>query len=178
MDRPGAALQRAGPARGLTLYFAYGSNLWTARMQERVPTARALGPACLPGHRLVCSKPGRDGSGKANLEPTPEQAVWGVLYRIDAEGLSQLDRFEGGYERIILEVVDMHGILRRASTYRSSLRSAEPVLFDWYRQLMIDGARLHGLPRSWLAFLETLPMRPDPARAANAPASLPARRPR
>ncbi len=162
----------------MILYFAYGSNLWTARMQERVPTARAVGPARLPDHRLVCSKPGRDGSGKANIEPAPEQVVWGVLYRMETRELPRLDGFEGGYERVVLEVVDVHGTSRRASTYRSSLRTPEPVLFDWYRQLMVDGARLHGLPRSWLAFLQTLPVRPDPARGAGAHASLAGRRPR
>ena len=48
------------------LYFAYGSNLFSARMRERVPSAQARGPARLAGHRLTVDKPGRDGTAKAS----------------------------------------------------------------------------------------------------------------
>ena len=35
--------------------------------------------------------------------------------------------------------------------------------FAWYKRLMLAGAREHGLPREWLALLEALPERHDPA---------------
>jgi len=152
-----------------TLYFAYGSNLSAARLQKRVATAEPAGTARLEGHRLVCDKTGRDGSAKANLVPGLDEHVWGALYLLEARQLTTLDRFEGGYERLLVSVeshVDGHANgFREALTYCSSQRTADPVPFDWYRQLILDGAREHGLPAAWLARLEALPCRADPSRA-------------
>ncbi|MCP5055971.1 MAG: gamma-glutamylcyclotransferase [bacterium] len=152
-----------------TLYFAYGSNLSAARLQARVLTAEPAGTARLEGHRLVCDKPGRDGSAKANLVTDPAGHVWGALYLLEARHLATLDRFEGGYERLVVSVeshVDGRAAgFRDALTYRSDLRTADPIPFDWYRQLILDGARDHGLPAAWLARLEALPCRLDPSRA-------------
>ena len=39
------------------LYFAYGSNMSTPRLQARLPHARPLGPAWLDGHRLAFGSP-------------------------------------------------------------------------------------------------------------------------
>lgn len=145
------------------LYFAYGSNLSVARLQERVSTAERMGAARLPGHRLVCNKPGHDGSGKANLVVDPQDHVWGALYQLEPSQLETLDRFEGGYERVQVCVEGRAGALHDALSYRSDQRIDDPVPFDWYRRLILDGARSHGLPAAWLARLEKLPCRPDPA---------------
>ena len=51
----------------MQIYYAYGSNMSSARLVERVPGARTLGPAQLEQWRLLCTKPGADGSGKVNL---------------------------------------------------------------------------------------------------------------
>ncbi len=40
----------------------------------------------------------------------------------------------------------------------------EPVAFDWYKRLIVEGAREHGLPGDWVATLERLPEKPDPRR--------------
>lgn len=146
------------------LYFAYGSNLVLDRLRERVHVVDALGAARLDGHRLVCDKAGRDGSAKANLVVDPGDHVWGALYRLEAQRMQRLDRFEGGYQRCEVRV-EARGEVHRALTYRSERRTADPVPFDWYRQLILEGARDHGLPADWLVRLEALPCRPDPARA-------------
>jgi gamma-glutamylcyclotransferase (GGCT)/AIG2-like uncharacterized protein YtfP len=146
-----------------TLYFAYGSNLSPERMRARVPSARALGPARLAGQRLTTDKPGRDGSGKANLRPDAGAEVWGALYAIDPAHWPELDRCEGGYARVPARVVGPDGGSRSAWTYRSELVADDPLPFTWYKQLMLDGARAHGLPREWIAFLEALPAQQDPA---------------
>ena len=81
------------------LYYAYGSNMSTRRLLSRVPDARTLGRARLAGMRLVCNKPGRDGSGKANLVEDAGAHVWGVLYDIHVDHWALLDRHEPGYAR-------------------------------------------------------------------------------
>jgi hypothetical protein len=145
------------------LYFSYGSNLALARMQERVPSAVALSRARLPGHRLTTDKRGRDGSGKANLRPDPAAAVWGVVYRFLAAHWPALDACEPGYRRVAVEVLLESGEGLGVQTYVSSLRAPDPVPLAWYKRLIVDGAREHRLPAAYLAMLEALPVRPDPA---------------
>lgn len=175
MDRSAGLVQRAGSAREVgrqalkALYFAYGSNLFAPRLQARLGTAEPAGTARLEGHRLVCDKPGRDGSAKANLVEDRAEHVWGALYLLETRHLPILDRFEGGYERLLVRVeshLDGRSAgFREALTYRSNQRTTDPIPFGWYRQLILDGARDHGLPSDWLDRLETLPWRADPSRA-------------
>lgn len=142
----------------MLLYFAYGSNLVSERLVERVGSAPVLGPALARGRRLECNKHGLDGSGKANLIEAPGESVWGVVYRLSARQLDALDRFEGGYTRVELDVHGC-GTSHRAWTYVSLRLTEDPRPFDWYKGLMLAGAREHGLPDEWLARLRALPER-------------------
>lgn len=49
--------------------FAYDSNMLSARLRERAPSARALGVAVLRVHELKWHKVAKDGSGKCDLVP-------------------------------------------------------------------------------------------------------------
>jgi len=145
-------------------YFAYGSNLNLSRMRERVASAEPVGSGRVIGWHLSLDKRGRDGSGKANITRADGGEVWGALYRLDPAHWKILDRFEGGYERVGLEVASAGGVVRAAS-YASSVLTPDAVAFDWYRQLILDGALEHGLPEKWIAGLLTLPIRADPSRS-------------
>ena len=90
------------------LYFAYGSNMSSARLRERVPAARSLGRGQLAGFRLAWNRPGQDGSGKANIVVAEAQIVWGVLYEFPESQWPTLDRFEPNYAR------ETHSLLDRA----------------------------------------------------------------
>ena len=76
-----------GPAT-TALYAAYGSNLWHAQMRRRCPGARVAGTAVLPGWRLVLRR-------FALVEPDPAAACPVGLWRVTAEHLAALDRYEG-----------------------------------------------------------------------------------
>ncbi len=140
-----------------TLYFAYGSNLASRRLLRRVPGARARGRARLAGFRVVADKPGRDGSAKLNIVPDPAASVWGALWELSVADLARLDRHEGGYERALVRVDADAGALD-ATSYASPLRGASG-LERGYKALVLEGAREHGLPPEWVAFLESLPER-------------------
>lgn len=141
-----------------TRYFAYGSNLKTARMCERAPSARPEGIARLLGYRLVWDKRGRDGTGKANLRADANAAVWGVVYRLEVAEWVFLDAHESGYDR--LEVyISQRGERLRAHTYLSTLLTTEPVPAAWYQRLVVEGAREHGLPLEWIRSLDSWPAR-------------------
>ena len=150
------------------LYFAYGSNMSRARMRERVPGAESLGPSRLPGHGLRVDKRGVDGSAKANLVAEPAEHVWGVLYRIPHAGAPTLDAFERGYQRLDV-VVEADGASHGAFAYRSH-RRIEALPFDWYVELMLTGAREHGLPRGWIERLVALRRQPTVAARTSWPA--------
>ena len=145
--------------------FAYGSNLDPEQMLARVASAVALGRARLAGWSFACNKLGRDGTAKANLVRAAGGSVWGVVYELDTVHLAVLDRFEGGYERLELEVELDDGRGQHAHVYVSERLAPEPMPLEAYKALILRGARAHGLPEEWVRALERLPSRPDPERA-------------
>jgi uncharacterized protein (TIGR00369 family) len=141
----------------MALYIAYGSNMASARLGARVPSARPLGAARLADWAWRCNKHGADGTAKANLVRQDGAETWGVLYELDAGALEVLDRHEGGYERVAVHVA--HGDrLLRAHTYVSErlIESAAPA--SWYLGLVVSGAREHGLPPEWIVAIEAAAM--------------------
>lgn len=137
-------------------YFAYGSNLATARLRARVPSARCLGRAVLPGHRLAYHKRGADGSAKCDAYYTgvAGDEVHGVVFAIAAAQLPSLDAAEGPrYERVELAVAGEDGRPLTALTYRALPAYIDGGLtpYCWYRDHVLRGAREHGLPEGYVA---------------------------
>lgn len=150
------------------VYFAYGSNLHPGWLGRRVPSARVLGPASLPGHRLAFRKLGRDGSAKSDAEAAPGASLPGAVYEMSAAHLGRLGAAEGGYLRVAVQVRTGAGV-REAFAYVARAENHVTGLapWDWYVALIRRGAEIHGLPeshREWLAGVATAPD-PDEARA-------------
>lgn len=156
--------------------FAYGSNLAVARIEERVGPVVAVASGRLLAHALRFHKAGRDGSGKADAFATGnlEDLVYGVVYEMSDEAKRKLDRFEGlGAEYLEKDVTiatatgDVAATLYHAHPSRID-PSALP--FDWYLSLVLDGARMHGLPESYIERIAAHPARVDTdrVRAAHA----------
>lgn len=149
-------------------YFAYGSNMLTARLAERVPEVRPIGPARLDAHRLYFHLRGGDGSGKCNVLATgdPEDAVYGVLFELDATRLERLHAAEGpAYAFVELDVHARAGRCR-AAIYRGRAEWLDDALmpFDWYHAFVLGGAREHGLPGDYVRQLEAVASRRDTDR--------------
>lgn len=149
-------------------YFAYGSNMLTARLAERVPQVRPAGRGWLSGHSLHFHLRGSDASGKCNVLHTGRDAdlVHGVLYELDAARLDRLHAAEGPpYAFVELPIATPAGTVR-AATYRGRADFLDDALapFDWYRDFVVHGAREHGLPACWVAMLENVGCVPDPDR--------------
>jgi len=139
------------------LYFAYGSNMSTERMSSRASSAKTVGRARIPDKRLVYNKRSKDGSGRANLVDSPGDEVWGVLYEVETDQLVALDRTEGGYERQEVSVITEQGQTIQAVVYISDQLTDTPIPYDWYKQLIVSGAREHQLPEHYIELLEALP---------------------
>lgn len=86
------------------LYFAYGSNMSRARLEQRVGEVGVVGRARLDDHRHRFSKLGQDGTGKGNIELAEGNAVWGVVYELDVAQWEVLAPFEIGYRPLALDV--------------------------------------------------------------------------
>ncbi len=166
-----------GGARGPIWYFGYGSNMCDAtfcgRRGMRPLAARA---GRLDGYRLCFNLPVGPGErGVANIEPEPGATIYGVLYLLTRAELDRLDRTEGvhvgAYRRVPVEVVADDGAGLTAITYRSSRTTTGRKPSARYLQLLLDGAREHGLPREYVRFLEGLELAWDERLGAREPAA-------
>lgn len=127
----------------------------SARLRDRVASARPLGAARLDGYAWRCDKQSIDGTARANLAQDADAETWGVLYELAGADLETLDRSESGYERIAVIVQLGEAATREAYTYVSERRCEGDVApADWYLALIVAGAREHGLPDAWLRSLE------------------------
>lgn len=156
----------------LLRYFAYGSNLWVARMASRVRSARLLTVATLPGHRLAFDKRGSDGSAKANVRPEEGERVFGALFEIAVAERAVLDAVEGAPHEyhVFDEVVETAEGPVEAFTYKASPETLadDLVPFDWYRDFVLHGARAHGFPEEYVRAIEGVLVRPDEDRERTA----------
>ena len=138
----------------------------SARLRQRVPSARPIGIAPLSGWDLRFHKRSQDGSGKCNLVRSKESGatVHGVVFEIDPSEKQQLDEVEGlGYRcedlkvRIGAEVLTVYTYLAEARFLDDSL-----LPYGWYRDLVVAGAREHGLPEDYVEKLLAVQVRTDP----------------
>jgi len=149
------------------LYFAYGSNLSSRRLGQRVPGARALGAGELDAYRLIFNKPSSDGSGKANLVPAPGAKAWGVVWSLPAKAWRLLDGFEPGYTRQPCRLRGVSGEWHSAQVYLWLPPGPEQRPFASYLEHLREGAREHRLPAEFLEQLNRVETRPDPARTSD-----------
>ena len=148
------------------LCFSYGSNMSSARLRDRVPSARFVAVAILPAHRLRFHKVSSDGSGKCDAEETenPDDRVYGVVYEIANEEKPDLDRKEGlgfGYDEKVVEVITEQGKLNILMYFATRVNSSlKP--YCWYKEHVLIGAREHGLPPEYIAQIEAIAAVEDP----------------
>jgi gamma-glutamylcyclotransferase (GGCT)/AIG2-like uncharacterized protein YtfP len=155
------------------LCFAYGSNMFQGRIQKRLGQEVSYwGKATLFGHTVCYHKRSKDGSGKLTVVETGNatDVVLGVVYVISRTDEAQLDRFEGlghGYDKktVVVETVD--GSREVVLSYATP-EAIDPSLmpYDWYRELVLAGARQHGFLEEYVATLNVEAIEdPDEGRA-------------
>ncbi len=150
------------------IYFAYGSNMFSPRLRERVPSAVAIGTGFVNERRLTFDKVSCDGSGKCDIQASKNQKdqVYGVLFEIAAEEKRNLDEAEGlgkGYGEEQVKVVIMAGGIYEAITYVAYPSAKDPKQkpYHWYKALVIAGAVEHSLPYAYIEWMRTFHSKPD-----------------
>lgn len=147
-------------------YFAFGSNLSSPRLLQRLPRAEVHRVATLAGHRLCWHKNGRDRSGKCDIRFTGDAAdiVYGVIYLMTHAESLELDRYETadfGYGRKQVEVELLDGGNLEAFTYFARDIAEHQRPYDWYKEHVLRGAIEHGFPSHYIATIEATASKPD-----------------
>ncbi len=146
-------------------YFAYGSNLLSARLKERTPSARVVGPAVLERHALRWHMAATDGSGKCDVVEVDEGGcqVLGVVYEIALFEKPHLDAAEtlgvGYAEREAVVQVGARSL--NAWLYYALETDAASVPYDWYKALVLGGAKEHAFEPGYIRMLEAVQAKPD-----------------
>ena len=150
------------------LYFAYGSNMLTKRLQRRCHSARVSARGRVCGFRLTFSKISDDGSGKCTLESEDGTNNWvhGVLFQIASNEKPTLDKAEGlgrGYDEIIVTVVTSKSV-DKAHVYVASAGATDSNrrAYHWYKGLVVAGSIEHELPETHIEMLWAAPSVSDP----------------
>ena len=149
------------------IYFAYGSNMDWKQMKERCPSARFVGVANLPDHRLAFTRKSiTRGCGVADLVREARRSVWGIVFEISALDVGALDRSEGyrpdrdknSYWRrecmVFLDGNEERPVT--ANSYFAKRESDPPLPNQAYKDLILSGARHWHLPDDYIAELEAI----------------------
>jgi len=139
-------------------YFAYGSNLDARQFAKRCPSATGLFRARLPHHRLDFTYySSRWVGGAADVLPHSHGQVWGAVYELDPPDLVRLDRFERGYQRVVLHVLDDEEREHLVTSYTvREKRSFRPT--DIYLDKMLRWGEHWRLPDEYLEELRRVPV--------------------
>jgi hypothetical protein len=149
-------------------YLAYGSNLHPLRLAARVPSARPLGVVEMPGYALAFHKRSIDGSGKCLMytEQGAHRKMYGVLYEFEVREKAGLDALEGKGKGYIEQFVQfpLNGETYTPYVYvaQASHVDASLIPYDWYKGLVLVGAKYHKLPEDYIAEIDATPSKPDP----------------
>lgn len=122
-------------------YFAYGMNTNVAGMAARCPAAKSLGGAFLRNYQFRFA-------GPADVVPTNNNYVDGVLWEITPECLRSLDRLEGYpdfYDRKYV-TVQSGGKNVKALVYFMQPGNPDYPPTDRYFHMVEEGYREHGVP--------------------------------
>jgi gamma-glutamylcyclotransferase len=149
-------------------YFAYGSNMSVARLQDRLRIGGVLGVGTLYETTLRWHKRSIDGSGKCDAFATGNSAdkIIGVVYQIEDSQKPRLDRAEGlgkGYTDRIAQV-RLGDRIVAAVLYVADPDFIDSSLkpYDWYKEHVVRGAEEHGLPEEYLTQIRAVSAIPDP----------------
>ena len=146
-------------------YFAYGSNMLTARLRKRCIFPYKVERAYAADRIIEFSKRSKDCSGKATLRQQAGHRTPGVLFRIPISERDRLDAIEGkGYDRCDKFPVHKseNDEIVCAVTYLASCPKPNLKPYDWYLALVIAGVLEHGLDDNHLAKLRCVPYLLDP----------------
>jgi gamma-glutamylcyclotransferase (GGCT)/AIG2-like uncharacterized protein YtfP len=135
-------------------YFAFGSNMFNKRINERIGRIQPAGTFILPGYRLVfnCGNPW---CSYANIVADSQASVEGVLYSLNDEQIHTLDMYEGyprNYQKRYFDLPNGDLGFAYVSENHEMYTAARPQLS--YINMLIDGAFQNNLLNTYNMLVE------------------------
>ncbi|WP_291778723.1 gamma-glutamylcyclotransferase family protein [Cecembia sp.] len=132
-------------------YFAYASNLDVQTLMGRLKTDPIkLSLALLPHFGFRFNYPNPDGSARANIVPSKNESVYGILFEIEEADREYFLRSEPGYEFIAQEVFTPSGNFN-AFTFISNKTKTGIFPLESYWKTIFKGGKENGLPNTYLS---------------------------
>lgn len=142
------------------LYFSYGVNLNPRVMDTFCHNSIFLSPGYIPDLKLRFDGQSKMRPGAtANIQEAPGKIVWGAIYEIREEELRQLDDWEGYptlYDRKQVTVLTADGLKYENVWVYFREGQVEGRPGPEYLGDVIEGARIRGLPFSYIEMLEAV----------------------
>ena len=142
-------------------HFGYGSNLNQEFLKQYLPSARFVMKAYLPNYEVqfrFWSKK-RQG-GISSIIEKPGGLVHGVIYECDEDEIKELDILEsvpqGLYKRELFKVLGEDGEWHDADLYRVAKPKGPFTPAKGYVELMLLGAKKHGLDPEYIKVIEAI----------------------
>lgn len=132
-------------------YFGYASNMHQPTLDTRVtyrPKKIAIGVLPHYGFRFNHLNP--DGTARANIIPSQNESVYGVVYEIASENLDYFLTSEPGYDFVKKDIYIKKGKIE-AFTFVSSKTEKGIFPKEEYWKTIIQGGKENGLPNGYLA---------------------------
>jgi hypothetical protein len=139
--------------------------------KKKVPSAKKIGIARLPGYTFIFDRTDEDQSSKANIIQTinPNDVVWGVLIELD--DAEKINFFNAGTSSdFMLETVtcmDQNDKVYTAEAFVALPHAVNTHLlpYSWYIQKIVDLAKKANLPEGYVNKLAMVPSKSDPDEA-------------
>jgi hypothetical protein len=145
-------------------YFAYGSNMNLAQMQQRGCNPRVLGIARLPGYRITFHGNSAIWDGAQETVVADEQGeVWGVVYQLTFADCEQLDMYQdvrfdgtGPYFHYPVDVITATLQPIDAMMYKKAILGKPELPSTEYVNFIVQGAKEQGLPEAYITSLQQM----------------------
>jgi hypothetical protein len=132
-------------------YFGYASNLDIQTLKSRLKSDPInFGIAVLPHFGFRFNHPNPDGTARANIIPSKNESVYGLLFEVAEWEREYFMTSEPGYDFIEQEVFTAEGKVR-AFTFTS--KKIKPGIFplESYWKTILKGGKENGLPGTYLS---------------------------
>ena len=143
-----------------------------SRLKERCNSASKIKPSTgsqhlLKGWKLNFSKKSQDRSGKGNIVEIRRdgEKVYGVIFEILDSEKQELDWAEYGYDQREMTIFDEKNSRKNCENvivYYKEEPDNSKIPYDWYKAYIVEGAKKHNLPKSYIKDLEKRRKKRDP----------------
>lgn len=132
-------------------YFGYASNMHQSTLDSRLKyKAEKIAVGVLPHFGFRFNHLNQDGSARANIIPSQNESVYGVIYEISSENFDYFLTSEPGYEFVKMGIFKKNGKLE-AYTFISTKTVNGIFPNEAYWNTIILGGKENDLPNGYLA---------------------------